>query len=95
VRVGGGVPPCDPEVVRQLLARGSHADPLGRLTPRERQVLDLMAQGHTNAAIAAALHVSQSAVEKHTNALFAKLELDPAPGYSRRVQAVLRYLGSP
>ncbi|GAA3752545.1 response regulator transcription factor [Plantactinospora mayteni] len=92
-RVGAGGAAFDPEVVRQLLARTSHTDPLSRLTVRERAVLDLMAQGHTNAAIAAVLHVSQSAVEKHVNAIFDKLDLAHVTGYSRRVLAVLRYLG--
>ncbi|MDG4791024.1 response regulator transcription factor [Micromonospora sp. WMMD1102] len=92
-RVGEGGAAFDPEVVRQLLARTSHTDPLARLTARERAVLDLMAQGHTNAAIAGQLHVSQSAVEKHVNAVFDKLNLAHVTGYSRRVLAVLRYLG--
>ncbi|MCW6006901.1 response regulator transcription factor [Micromonospora sp. CPCC 205371] len=93
-RVGAGGTAFDPEVVRQLLARTTHADPLSRLTPRERDVLDHMAQGHTNARIAEQLHVSQSAVEKHVNNIFDKLDLSHATGYSRRVLAVLRYLGS-
>jgi DNA-binding NarL/FixJ family response regulator len=81
-------------VVRQLLARSSHADPLQRLTARERDVLAAMAQGHANASIARHLHISQSAVEKHINAIFDKLDLSHTAGYSRRVLAVLRYLGS-
>lgn len=93
-RVGAGRTAFDPEVVRRLVARSTHTDPLQRLTARERDVLDLMAQGHTNAAIAARLYVSQSAVEKHSNAIFDKLGLMEAKGYSRRVLAVLRYLGS-
>lgn len=93
-RVGAGRTAFDPEVVRRLVARSTHTDPLQRLTARERDVLDLMAQGHTNAAIAARLYVSQSAVEKHSNAIFDKLGLMEARGYSRRVLAVLRYLGS-
>ncbi|MEV0713446.1 response regulator transcription factor [Asanoa sp. NPDC050611] len=93
-RVAAGRAAFDPEVVRQLLARTSHTDPLRRLTPREAEVLDRMAQGHTNAGIAAQLHVSQSAVEKHVNAIFDKLDLSHTTGYSRRVLAVLRYLGS-
>ncbi|WP_461010396.1 response regulator transcription factor [Streptomyces capparidis] len=93
-RVAAGGAAFDPEVVRQLLARGTRADPLRRLTGREGEVLRLMAQGHTNAAIAGQLHVSQSAVEKHINAIFDKLELGDSAGYSRRVLAVLRYLGS-
>ncbi|MEJ3746023.1 response regulator transcription factor [Actinomycetes bacterium KLBMP 9797] len=93
-RVGSGGTAFDPEVVRQLLARTSHTDPLSRLTARERVVLDHMAQGHTNASIAEHLHVSQSAVEKHVNAIFDKLDLSHTTGYSRRVLAILRYLGS-
>jgi DNA-binding NarL/FixJ family response regulator len=93
-RVGAGGAAFDPEVVRQLLARTTHVDPLSRLTPRERDVLDHMAQGCTNASVAERLHVSQSAVEKHVNAIFDKLGLLHVTGYSRRVLAVLRYLGS-
>ncbi|WP_329105630.1 response regulator transcription factor [Micromonospora sp. NBC_01699] len=93
-RVGAGGTAFDPEVVRQLLARTSHVDSLGRLTERERAVLDQMAQGQTNATIAGQLHVSQSAVEKHVNSIFEKLGLSHTTGYSRRVLAVLRYLGS-
>ncbi|MCX4509286.1 response regulator transcription factor [Streptomyces sp. NBC_01619] len=93
-RVGDGQAAFDPEVVRRLLVRSTHTDPLARLTGREGEVLAEMAQGHTNAAIAARLHVSQSAVEKHINAIFDKLGLtgESAAGYSRRVLAVLRYL---
>ncbi|MFG2085931.1 MULTISPECIES: response regulator [unclassified Spirillospora] len=94
-RVGSGGAAFDPEVVRRLLAaHGTRTDPLSRLTPRERDVLDNMAQGHTNAAIGANLFISQSAVEKHVNAIFDKLDLSHTAGYSRRVLAVLRYLGS-
>jgi DNA-binding NarL/FixJ family response regulator len=81
-------------VVRQLLARTTQVDPLARLTPREREVLERMAQGLTNASIAQALHVSQSAVEKHVNSLFDKLSLSHATGYSRRVLAILHFLES-
>ncbi|WP_107083830.1 response regulator transcription factor [Streptomyces viridochromogenes] len=91
-RVGAGGTAFDPEVVRRLLARSTRTDPLHRLTPRERDVLALMAQGCTNAAIAQQLYVSQSAVEKHTNAIFDKLGLTGTTGYSRRVLAVLRHL---
>jgi len=93
-RVADGGAAFDPEVVRQLLARPAHADPLARLTRREREVLDRMAQGQTNARIGAELFVSQSAVEKHVNAIFDKLGLSAEGGYSRRVLAVLRYLGA-
>ncbi|SEH01402.1 DNA-binding response regulator, NarL/FixJ family, contains REC and HTH domains [Nonomuraea solani] len=91
-RVGAGGAAFDPEVVRQLLARTTQVDPLGRLTAREREVLERMAQGLTNASIAQELHVSQSAVEKHVNSLFDKLSLSHASGYSRRVLAVLSFL---
>ncbi|GAA2632732.1 response regulator transcription factor [Dactylosporangium fulvum] len=91
-RIGAGETALDPEVVRQLMARSIHTDPLGRLTDRERQVLAHMAQGYTNAAIAARLRVSQSAVEKHANMIFDKLDLATTAGYSRRVLAILRYL---
>ncbi|SEG80578.1 DNA-binding response regulator, NarL/FixJ family, contains REC and HTH domains [Thermomonospora echinospora] len=93
-RVAAGGAAFDPEVVRRLLARSTRTDPLSRLTPRERDVLGLMAQGHTNASIAAHLHVSQSAVEKHVNQIFDKLDLTGTTGFSRRVLAVLRYLDS-
>jgi DNA-binding NarL/FixJ family response regulator len=93
-RVAAGSTALDPEVVRQLMSGTSHTDPLGRLTPRERDVLHEMAQGHTNAAVAARLHVSQSAVEKHINTIFDKLALPRDTGYSRRVLAILRYLAT-
>lgn len=93
-RVGAGGAAFDPEVVRQLLARTTQADPLSRLTAREREVLEHMAQGYTNASIAEAMHVSQSAVEKHVNAVFDKLRLIHVTGYSRRILAVLRFLES-
>ncbi|MEV0158258.1 response regulator transcription factor [Micromonospora sp. NPDC050686] len=93
-RVAAGATALDPEVVRQLMSATSHSHPLSRLTPRERDVLHHMAQGHTNAAIAGRLHVSQSAVEKHINTIFDKLDLSHATGYSRRVLAILQYLGS-
>ncbi|WP_018350445.1 response regulator [Longispora albida] len=93
-RVAAGSTALDPEVIRQLVAASSHTDPLNRLTPREREVLHEMAQGHTNAAIGARLHLSVSSVEKHINAIFDKLGLLNSDGYSRRVLAVLRYLES-
>ncbi|MFI2650692.1 MULTISPECIES: response regulator transcription factor [Micromonospora] len=93
-RVAAGSTALDPEVVRQLISATSHTDPLNRLTTRERDVLHHMAQGHTNAAIAERLHVSQSAIEKHVNTIFDKLDLTHATGYSRRILAILRYLGS-
>ncbi|MGA4849031.1 response regulator transcription factor [Streptomyces sp. G5(2025)] len=93
-RVHDGGAAIDPEVVRQLLIRTTHADPLTRLTPRERTVLEALAEGHTNAAIGEKLHISLSAVEKNLNAIFDKLGLSRTTGYSRRVLAVLRYLES-
>lgn len=93
-RVAAGRAAFDPEVVRQLLARSNRTDPLSRLTERERGVLAEMAQGHTNTAIAGRLHISVSAVEKHCNAIFDKLEISGTGGYSRRVLAVLRYLNT-
>ena len=72
-----------------------HARRLDSLTPRERDVLHLMAQGYNNAAVGERLHVSQSAVEKHVNAIFDKLDLSHSAGYSRRVLAILRYLTEP
>jgi DNA-binding NarL/FixJ family response regulator len=93
-RVEAGGAAIDPEVVRQLVIRTTHADPLTRLTPRERTVLEVLAQGHTNTAIAQKLHISLSAVEKNLNAIFDKLELSHTTGYNRRILAVLRYLES-
>ncbi|WP_338749716.1 response regulator transcription factor [Janibacter alittae] len=90
--VAGGGTVLDPEVVTQLLTRARHADPLAALTPRERDVLDLMAQGRTNSAIATELFVSHGAVEKHVTSIFTKLDLPPAEGDHRRVLAVLRWL---
>ncbi|MFG2484642.1 MULTISPECIES: response regulator transcription factor [Streptomyces] len=96
-RVAAGGTALDPQVVAQLLLRrGGGPDPLGRLTPREREVLALMAEGRSNAGIAAELVVSESAVAKHINSIFAKLDLPPADGDHRRVLAVLRFLdGTP
>ena len=90
VAAGGTV--LDPEVVTQLLTRARHADPLAALTAREREVLDLMAQGRTNSAIGKELYVSDGAVEKHVTSIFTKLDLPPADGDHRRVLAVLRWL---
>ena len=91
-RVGAGGTALDPEVVSHLLARSRRRTPLDSLTPREREVLGLMAEGRSNAAIAAALVVSDGAVEKHVSSIFAKLGLAPAESDHRRVLAVLRYL---
>ncbi|MEU0853721.1 response regulator transcription factor [Streptomyces flaveolus] len=93
-RIEAGGAAIDPEVVRQLVIRTTHSDPLARLTPRERSVLERLAQGHTNAAISEKLHISISTVEKNLNMIFDKLELVHATGYNRRILAVLRYLES-
>lgn len=85
---GGTV--VDPEVVRQLLRR--HRDPLARLSTREREVLGLIAEGHSNGAIARRLVVSDAAVGKHVGNIFAKLDLPPTDDTHRRVLAVLAYL---
>ncbi|MCY7301212.1 MAG: response regulator transcription factor [Ilumatobacteraceae bacterium] len=91
-RVAEGGTALDPEVVSQLFARSRRRDPLATLTPREREVLSLMAQGFSNGAIAAALVVSAGAVEKHISSIFAKLDLPPSELEHRRVLAVLRHL---
>lgn len=90
-RVADGGTALDPEVVAQLLVR-RRRDPLEQLTPREMDVLQLMAEGRSNSGIAAALVVSESAVEKHVNNIFTKLALTPADNDHRRVLAVLRFL---
>jgi DNA-binding NarL/FixJ family response regulator len=90
-RVAAGGTALDPEVVAQLLVR-HHDDPIDRLTPRELQVLQMMAEGRSNNAIVDALHVSPSAVEKYVGAIFAKLDLPPSDTENRRVLAVLRFL---
>jgi DNA-binding NarL/FixJ family response regulator len=91
-RVSAGGTALDPEVVTQLLARRRRTHPLDTLSPRETEVLQLMAEGRSNAGIAEALVVSAGAVEKHVNNIFTKLGLAPAAGDHRRVLAVLRYL---
>jgi DNA-binding NarL/FixJ family response regulator len=93
-RVAAGGTALDPEVVSQLLGAGRHARGLARLTAREREVLSLMAEGRSNAGIAATLVISAGVVEKHVASIFAKLGLPPAEGDNRRVLAVLRFLGS-
>ncbi len=91
-RVGAGGSALDPEVVSQLFARRRTRNPLEHLTPREAEVLQLMAEGRSNAGIAEALVVSAGAVEKHVNNIMTKLSLTQAPGDHRRVLAVLHYL---
>ena len=92
-RVAGGGTALDPEVVAQLLVR-RRDDPMSRLTPRELQVLQLMAEGRSNSGIVTALKVSPSAVEKYVTNIFAKLDLPPTGTDHRRVLAVLKYLGT-
>jgi DNA-binding NarL/FixJ family response regulator len=94
-RVGEGGSALDPEVVSQMLGRRRADDPLEQLTPREREVLGLMAEGRSNAAIAAELVVTERAVEKHVTGIFAKLELGASSVDHRRVLAVLRFLDQP
>jgi DNA-binding NarL/FixJ family response regulator len=91
-RVADGGTALDPEVVAQLLVRRN--DPLQRLTPREQDVLRLMAEGRSNNGIVDALQVSHSAVEKYVSNIFAKLDLPPTHADHRRVLAVLKYLGN-
>ncbi|HLF68805.1 MAG TPA: response regulator transcription factor [Gaiellaceae bacterium] len=91
-RVGKGGTAIDPEVIGQLLGRKREAGPLDELTPREREVLELMAQGLSNRGICAKLVVSPKTVETHVNSIFWKLDLLPAQDEHRRVLAVLAYL---
>ncbi len=93
-RVGGGGTALDPEVVSQLLSASSRASALASLTPREREVLALMAEGRSNGAIADRLVITERAVEKHVGNLFMKFDLPPSDADHRRVLAVLRYLRS-
>jgi DNA-binding NarL/FixJ family response regulator len=93
-RVAGGGTAMDPEVVAQLVARRGRASPLGELTPREREVLELMAEGRSNAAIAQTMVVTEGAVEKHVSNIFGKLGLTTSEGAHRRVLAVLAFLRS-
>ena len=91
-RVAGGGSALDPEVVALLLGRRRREDPLHSITPREREVLALMAEGRSNNAIAEALVVTERAVEKHVTSIFSKLDLTPTVEDHRRVLAVLAYL---
>ena len=94
-RVAKGGTALDPEVVALMLGRRRRADPLAALTPREREVLGLMAEGRSNSAMAEALGISDRAVEKHVTAILSKLDLPPAAEDHRRVLAVLKFLRSP
>jgi DNA-binding NarL/FixJ family response regulator len=91
-RVAGGGSALDPQVVHELLGRRREDDPLEKLTPRERDVLTLMAEGLTNSGIAARLVVTEKAVERHVTAIFSKLLLDATSADHRRVLAVLKFL---
>jgi DNA-binding NarL/FixJ family response regulator len=91
-QVAAGGTAMDPEVISQLLTRRSTDAPIATLTPREREVLSLMAEGRSNAAIAARLFVTEKAVSKHTNSIFGRLGLPPSDDDNRRVLAVLAYL---
>jgi len=93
-RVAGGGTAMDPEVISQILARRSRTSPLAGLTPREREVLALMAEGRTNVAIARSLVITTKAVSKYIARIFAKLDLPPSDDDHRRVLAVLAYLNS-
>ncbi|MGH3385910.1 MAG: response regulator [Nocardioidaceae bacterium] len=92
-RVADGGTVLDPEVVSTLLARRQSDEPVARLSPREREVLTLMAEGRSNAAIAGRLFVTEKAVSKHSNSIFTKLDLPVHDDDNRRVLAVLAYLG--
>ena len=92
--VASGGTAIDPEVISQLLARRDRDDQLGRLTSREREVLGLMAEGHSNAGIAARLVVTEKAISKHIGNIFTKLDLYPTEDANRRVLAVLTYLNA-
>ena len=92
VRVASGGTALDPEVVTQLFGSSRRTDSLSKLSGREKEVLSLMAEGRTNAAIAATLVISEGAVEKHIASIFSKLELPASPSDHRRVLAVLRHL---
>jgi DNA-binding NarL/FixJ family response regulator len=91
-QVAAGGTAMDPEVIAQLLTRQSADQPVATLTPREREVLGLMAEGRSNAAIAARMFITEKAVSKHTNNIFARLGLPPSDDDNRRVLAVLAYL---
>ncbi|GAB2822040.1 LuxR C-terminal-related transcriptional regulator [Streptomyces daliensis] len=91
-RVAEGGTAMDPQVIQQLLSRRAKDEPMGNLTAREREVMELMAQGRSNAAIANQLFVTERAVAKHTSNIFGKLGMPPSDDDNRRVLAVLAYL---
>ncbi|PKB29713.1 LuxR family two component transcriptional regulator [Pseudonocardia alni] len=92
-RVAAGGTVLDPEVVTALLTKRRRRDPLAELSPREREVLELMAQGRTNIAIGRLMVITQGAVEKHISSIFTKLGLPPSSDDHRRVMAVLAWIG--
>jgi DNA-binding NarL/FixJ family response regulator len=92
-RVAGGGSELDPDVIAQLVAHARDGDPLASLTPKERSVLQLMAEGRSNRGIAEGLVVTVAAVERHVTSIFSKLDVERTPDQHRRVLAVLRYLG--
>jgi len=92
--VAGGGTVMDPEVVSKLLGRRARDEPITRLTPREREVLELMAEGRSNSAIAQRLYISEKAVGKHSTSIFAKLDLALSTDDNRRVLAVLAFLNA-
>ena len=92
-RVAQGGSAIDPEVVSELLVRRRQHDLVGGLSDREREVLNLMAEGRSNAAIGTTLHMSEKTVEGHVRSIFSKLQLEPTADDHRRVLAVLMYLG--
>ena len=93
-RVAGGGTAMDPEVIARLLARNTDNDAVSALSPREREVLGLMAEGRSNAAIGQQLVITERAVAKHTASIFLRLGLQPSDDDNRRVLAVLAYLGT-
>ena len=93
-RVASGGTALDPEVVRQLIGSRKKTTILDRLTPREREVLELMAEGHSNSGLAQHLSITERAIEKHVSAIFTKLDLPPSQAQHRRVLAVVTYLNS-
>jgi len=93
-RLGDGETVIDPTIVARLLGRRRRADPLEELTPREREVLGLIAEGLSNRALAARLYVTERTIEAHVKQIFLKLHLDASPESHRRVLAVLAYLRS-
>jgi DNA-binding NarL/FixJ family response regulator len=93
-RVAAGGTAMDPEVIARLLARNTDNDAVSALSPREREVLGLMAEGRSNAAIAQRLVITERAVAKHTASIFLRIGLQPPEDDNRRVLAVLAYLGT-